>query len=227
MDKYKIHLYDLNRILQGQVPMSFYIEIIIRAVVLYLVVMIALRLMAKRMTLNLNRTELGALSTVAAAIGVPLQSPDRGLLPPIIIVGIVILMQRWINYRSAKSEKFERLVLGKITTLVQDGRLQPKEMKKVRISRERVFAELRVNELTNLGEVQRMYIEANGSFTLIKSPQPQPGLCIIPEWDTDFTNEKQKHNDLRVCGYCGSSKAPHMQQCPNCDHHNWVAAVGN
>jgi uncharacterized membrane protein YcaP (DUF421 family) len=226
MDKYKIHVYDINRILQGQVPMSFYIEIVVRAVVLYIIVIAALRLMGKRMTSNLNRTELGALSTVAAAIGVPLQTPDRGLLPPIIMVAIVILMQRWVNNRSSRNEKFEHLLLGKISPLVKDGYLITKEMKKVRISRERVFAELRVNELTNLGQVQRMYIEANGSFTFIKSNLPKPGLCILPEWDIEFNKEQQKDNSSLVCAYCGfPKKEQSVHNCPNCNKEVWTAAI--
>jgi uncharacterized membrane protein YcaP (DUF421 family) len=226
MEKYKIHLYDLNRILQGQVPTSFYIEVIIRAFAVYVILIVALRLMGKRMTTRLNRTELGALSTIAAAVGAPIQSPERGLIPAALIVGIVILLQRWVNGYSAKNQRFEELVLGKIHTLVQDGYLQLENMKKIRVSRERVFAQLRSSQITNLGQIQRMYMEANGSFTSIKSEEKKSGLSVIPEWDTEFLNEQQKDNSKVICSYCGFEKQnENIHQCPNCKKITWVAAT--
>jgi uncharacterized membrane protein YcaP (DUF421 family) len=181
--------------------------------------------MAKRMTARLNRTEIGALATIAAAVGAAIQSPERGLLPVILIVMIVILFQQWANSLSAKSQKFEEMALGKIGTLVQDGYLQLNQMKKVRISRERVFAELRLNELTNLGQVQRMYMEANGSFTLIKSEKGKSGLSVLPEWDEEFTREQKKDNNKTICGYCGFEKQhSNGPECPNCKKTIWTTA---
>ena len=226
MEKYKIHLYDLNRILQGHVPASFFIEVIIRAFAVYLLLIVALRLMGKRMTTRLNRTELGALSTIAAAVGAPIQSPERGLIPAALIVGIVILLQRWVNGYSAKNQRFEELVLGKIHTLVQDGYLQLQNMKKIRVSRERVFAQLRSSQITNLGQIQRMYMEANGSFTSIKNEEKKSGLSVIPEWDTEFLNEQQKDNSKVICSYCGFEKQnENIHQCPNCKKTTWITAT--
>lgn len=225
MQKYKIHLYDIQRILQGEVPASFFIEIIIRAFVIYLILVVALRLMSKRMTARLNRTELAALATIAAAAGAAIQSPERGLVPVILIIVIVILIQQWTNHRSAKSQRFEEATLGKIGTLVQDGYLQLKEMKKVRISRERVFSELRSNQLTNLGQVQRLYMEANGSFTFIKSQKEKSGLSVLPEWDEEFTSEQRKDGTKTVCAYCGFEKQNEdAHECPNCKKTSWTAA---
>jgi len=226
MDKYSIHLYDIRRILQGEVPLEFYIELLIRAVVVYLIIIGSFRLMGKRMSSRMTRNELAAVATLAAAIGIPLQTPDRGLLPGLLIAGIVVLVQRLVAARAARHERFERMTQGKISTLVQNACLQIDDMKECHMSRERIFSQLRSNNIRHLGEVQRLYLEANGSFTLIHHPQPVSGLCVLPEPDKDFIAEQPPDAGRQVCSYCGYGQRPAAAQaCPNCHHEEWVNAV--
>src|SRR4051794_17099270 len=73
----KIHPDDWLRILVGEVPATYFIELIIRAAVVYLILMVSMRLMGKRMSSQLSRNELAALVSLAAAVGIPMMSPDR------------------------------------------------------------------------------------------------------------------------------------------------------
>src|SRR5690554_4671633 len=81
MKSFEIHLNDLSRIIFGEVPPTFFLEIILRTFIVYLVLMVSMRLMGKRISSELQRNELAALVTLAAAIGVPMHEPTRGLLP--------------------------------------------------------------------------------------------------------------------------------------------------
>jgi uncharacterized membrane protein YcaP (DUF421 family) len=225
MEKYDIHLNDIMRILQGNVPWIFYLELVIRALAVYLIIIFSLRLMGKRMGKLLTRNELAAVSTLAAAIGIPLQSPDRGLLPGLLIAGIVILLQRGVAGISGKKEKFERLTQGRISTLVSDGVLQMDAMKECHLSRERIFSRLRGQNIRHLGEVQRLYQEANGSFTLITQPKPVAGLCVLPETDPAFISEQPVDPNKKTCNYCGHSQPQHTSECPNCHKEEWVDPI--
>jgi uncharacterized membrane protein YcaP (DUF421 family) len=226
MDKNAIHLYDLTRILQGEVPLEFYVELLIRGVAVYLILITSFRLMGKRMSSRMTRNELAAVATLAAAIGIPLQTPDRGLVPGLLIAAILILVQRGVAARAAKNEKFERTTQGKISTLVQDACLQMDDIKECHMSRERVFSQLRTSTIRHLGQVKRLYLEANGSFTVIKDPHPAPGLCILPETDKDFVAEQPMDKEKEVCGYCGYHQQEIVEQvCPNCNHQEWVKAI--
>src|SRR3954462_15615899 len=89
--------YDLYRILIGEVPWSFLIEVIFRTAFIFLILLISMRLLGKRMAGQLNKNELIALSTLAAAIGVPIQAPDRGLLPALLIATVVFVVGRMIS----------------------------------------------------------------------------------------------------------------------------------
>jgi hypothetical protein len=104
-------------------------------------------------------------------------------------------------------------------------------MKKVRISRERLFAQLRGENIVHLGMVKRLYMEANGAFTLIQNEEPTPGLMVLPDWDKEFVTEKLKPADVTVCKNCGPRKPAHVAplngsaKCPNCKANEWTQAV--
>jgi uncharacterized membrane protein YcaP (DUF421 family) len=225
MEKSDIHIGDIGRILVGNTPAEFFIEIIIRGIIVYIILMVALRLMGKRMALRLNRNELAAISTLAAAVGIPLFTPDRGVLPGLVIGAIVVLVQQVVAYAGRKSERFERLSQDKISTLVEDGRLQIAEMKKTRITREQLFAQLRTSKIIHLGEVKRVFLEANGAFTIVRNPKKQPGLPVLPDFDKEFLEEQTKVKDIVLCSYCGDDASPQQTSCPNCGKQETTKAI--
>jgi len=220
----EIRLDDLWRILIGEVPGSFFIEVIIRTAFIYLLLMVGMRLLGKRMAGQLNKIEMISLTTLAAAVGVPLQSPDRGLLPALIIAAIVVAGGRFISAMAFRSPRFEKLSQDELTVLVKDSVLQLNEMKRVKITRDRLFAFLRSNNIIHLGGVRRLYLEAGGFFTLVQDNDGRPGLIILPKWDTSFIRKLQKQN-VEVCAACGCSKPQNKQRCEFCHSSHWVSAA--
>jgi uncharacterized membrane protein YcaP (DUF421 family) len=224
----EIHLTDWLRILVGEVPASFYIELFIRASIVYLLLLVAIRFMGKRMSGQLSRTDLAAMVSLAGAIGVPLQSPDRGILPAIIIAVVVVAVARFIGARSIKSQSFEKLSQGNISVLVKDAVLDLEVMKEARMPRERLVAQLRSKSIKQLGSVKRFYMEAGGSFTLIEEEEPRPGLSILPRWDKDFQDRFKKHAEIKVCQSCGTTQKEPFDdktKCPHCGDNVWTEAV--
>lgn len=223
-----IHITDYMRIILGDVPWSFLIEVIIRIGFIYLLLMVSMRFMGKRMASTLSNSELAALVSLAAAVGVPMLAPERGMLPALIIAFIVVSIQRLISYYSYKSIKFEFVALGDISVLVKDGRMQLDVMKKNRVSPERLLAEFRSAGISNLGKVRRSYFEATGEFTNYIYENPRPGLCILPEWDESFRSEHQETVDTFACCNCGNTIEKERDKdwpCSNCGEQEWASAI--
>ncbi|GGH08880.1 DUF421 domain-containing protein [Mucilaginibacter phyllosphaerae] len=229
MNKQQIKLMDFRRIWLGDVPVEFYLELIIRALFVYLLLMVAMRLIGKRMSSRLGRTELVALVTLAATIGIPLTAPERGLLPPVIIAILVVIISRWIAAKAFKDQAFETFALGGISTLVNNGVMDLDTMKKVRLTRERLVSQLRQSGIKQLGEVKRLYMEANGGFTLIPNEKPSPGLFIIPRWDNELYRRFIRDDNRLTCENCGFTRQKpieqNKQQCKMCGHNTWTPAV--
>lgn len=222
-----IHINDWQRIFIGDVPGAFYLEVVLRIAVIYLILMVSMRLMGKRMASQLSRNEMISMVSLAAAIGVPLQSPDRGILAAVVIAIIVVSVQQLIAFLASKNQTLETLTQGDITPLIEDSHLNIVNMHKTGISRERAFAQLRNNSIRHLGEVKRLYFEAGGTFTLLKMHDPVAGLPILPVWDKEYQDEISTETQTLVCEHCGQAQPdiPTGSKCKNCGRSTFVNAV--
>jgi hypothetical protein len=229
MNSDPIKITDWLRILVGGVPVGFYIELIIRAAFVYILLMIAMRLLGKRMSSTLGRNEMVAMVTLAATIGIPLQAPDRGLLPALIIAIIVVVTGRWIAAKAFNDQRFEKTSQGNVSALVNDSVMDLTAMKSARLTRERLVAQLRSNGFKHLGQIKRLYMEANGEFSLVEWKEAKPGLFIIPRWDNELYGQFNRSDTLLACENCGNTKEkpfqPDETPCDKCGHQVWTPAV--
>jgi uncharacterized membrane protein YcaP (DUF421 family) len=224
----EISITDWLRVSMGEAPPSFLLETIIRVAFLYLMLLVAMRLMGNRMGGQLTRNEMIAMVSLAASVGVSILDPSRGLLPPIIIAGVVIMFQRFIAAKSVKDQEFESMVLDDINTVVKDGCFKLDSMVRTRITRERLLAELRSEGIDNLGKMQRVYLETNGAFTFRRYKEERVGLSTLPDLDTEIKNDQRKVPGQFACGSCGNivrSQQKPATKCPNCRHVEWEEAV--
>ncbi|UOQ77946.1 DUF421 domain-containing protein [Hymenobacter sp. 5516J-16] len=223
------HLFDPLRFFLGDVPWSFLLETLLRGAFLYGLLLLAMRLMGKRMGAQLSRNEMAALVSLAAAIGVPIQAPDRGLVPPLCITLLIVLGQRYIAAQTLRSKKFEEVSQDDIAIMVEDGCLNLDKMREVVLPQERLFAQLRSSSIDQLGEVKRLYMEANGDFTLLRQEPPQPGLTLIPDWDEEYIQQQKKAPGTFACLRCGhlerNQSAEPNHACPRCQQNRWTTAV--
>ncbi|WP_256009152.1 DUF421 domain-containing protein [Desertivirga xinjiangensis] len=229
MDKKDIKLGDIERILFGEAPPEFLLEVLIRTLVVFLALLVFLRLIGKRMGGVLTISELAVMLTLGAILSVPMQMPDRGILQGIVILIFVLLVQRGLNLLEFKHKKVEKLTQGDITVLVEDGMLNLKNMKRSRISKQQVFSELRKNEIYNLGTVKRMYHEACGLFSIYRYDEERPGLSVFPPADASKYDSMQKNgqSDLMTCCLCGYTKSDpdEADHCKSCDGNEWAKAI--
>ncbi|PSR57054.1 DUF421 domain-containing protein [Adhaeribacter arboris] len=223
-----IHITDYLRILLGEVPWSFLIEVIIRVTFIYLVLTLAMRIMGKRMASRMSRSEMTAMVALAASNGVAILAPDRGLLPVLIIAIVVVCFQKFIAWRTEANPHFEQLTSGDIDVLIKDGVLQLDCMQHSRMSQEQVFAQCRFEQIDNLGKVKRAYLEANGAVSILKADEKRPGLSILPQWDKEFRASQEPAPNTFACGNCGNvvpSKPPTQAPCSVCKENQWSEAV--
>jgi uncharacterized membrane protein YcaP (DUF421 family) len=222
----EIKLSDWTRIIFGETSPDFFVEVIIRTLVIFLLLIISMRLYGRRMAAQISRIELVALFSLAAAIGVPLQAPDRGLLPAFVIAIVVILVGRVVATLMFGNQKFEASVRDRLTIVINDGVFDLQKIKGTSLTTERLFAQLRSMSIRHLGEVKRLYFQSNGSFSLVKDENPSPGLSVLPAIDKDFINEQPKSEE-KVCKTCGNRRKNNGQAetCSNCGDTEWVPAI--
>ena len=228
MKKEEIHWADWHRILLGPAPLEFLLEVLLRTLIMYMVLLVILRLLGKRMGGQLTISELAVMLTLGAIISVPMQIPDRGILQGIMVLICALVFQRGINYLSVKNAKIEHVLQGMESEVVKDGEMLTDELTAMKISREQLIAVLRNQDIYNLGEVRRVYLEACGLFSVFKYAKPRPGLSLLPKDDEAAGTEFSVVNNILVCAQCGHpGKSEHETDAPcrNCNANNWIAAV--
>ena len=226
MKKEDIHLWDFKRILFGQAPPEFLLEVLIRSLIMYLFVIVITRLLGKRMNGQLTILEMSVMVMMGAILAVPMQVPDRGILQGVLLLISVLLLLRGVNLLGFKYSRFEKLLQGEGKMLVKDGVLHLPALNQTKISRQQLYAILRSRNILHLGKVKRCYIEACGLFSLYQEKTPKPGLSLLPKTDEEMFQQLHMTDQL-ACTNCGwiQDKQNVKTLCPNCGSENWTAAV--
>lgn len=228
MKKEEIFLSDWQRILLGNAPFEFMLEVFMRTVIIYLVLIIIMRLLGKRMNAQLTITELAVMIMLGGIVSVPMQIPERGLLHGVIVLICVLILHRSINWLAFKYRKAELVTQGDLQILVRDGLLDRDEMGDSRLSREQLFANLRAQNIQHLGQVKRVYLEADGQFSIYKQNPPKPGLSVLPEKDPALHQNEPQDDNMKACLQCGNTEPEEKTKdeiCTRCGCGDWTYAV--
>jgi uncharacterized membrane protein YcaP (DUF421 family) len=228
MKEDEVQAWDWDRILFGQTPAVFIIEVFIRTLFIYLLLLVILRLLGKRMDGQLTLTEMAVMVTFGAIVAVPMQLPDKGLLSGIIALVYALIFQRGLNWLTVKNKALEDITQGTLSILVKDGLIQLNEMQKARISKQHLFTELRGQKIYNLGKVKRLYFEACGMMNPYLEHADKPGLPVLPSDELDLVKEHTHVDDSNfACKNCGyvTPAASRNAPCANCGKTEWIEAI--
>lgn len=228
MKKDDINPGDWPRILFGEAPLEFLVEVFIRTTIVYLVLLIIVRMMGKRMSGQLTIAELSIMVTMGAIVAPAMQIPQLGVLMGIMILVCALVFQKGINWAEFKSHKFEEVSQGKVSTLVEDGIIRLDYMNEAKVSRQQLFSTLRSEKVFNLGEVSRVYLEACGIFSIYKKEEPVAGLQIFPSKDQGINSfDQELCNGQIACTICGNvaDESQIYQSCEVCNSINWISAT--
>lgn len=143
MDKEDIQLSDWERILIGNNPWGFMLEVFVRTLIIYLCLMIVMRLLGKRMNAQLTIMDLAVMLTLGAIASMPMQSFDRGILPGIVLLICILIFHQVATRLIYKKRPVEVITQGKVTLVVKEGVIDPTQLKRMRISKEQIFSILR------------------------------------------------------------------------------------
>lgn len=100
-------------------------------------------------------------------------------------------------------------------------------MKRTGITRERVFLQLLNQSIRQLGEVKRLYFEAEVTFSTVKNYDIEPGLPILPISYKEYQENVSENSDELVCEQCGwmLTGEHNSEPCRNCGNKTDINAV--
>lgn len=141
--------------------------LVIRTVILYFTVILALRIMGKRQLGELQPSELVVAIMISDLASVPMQSIDIPLLAGIIPVFTLIVAEVIMSFASMKSKLIRRLLSGKASLVIYKGKIMTDELKKIRFNMSDLMEELRINGYHNIEDVDTAIVETSGKLSII------------------------------------------------------------
>ena len=146
----------------------------IRTFVLYIIVLIAVSIMGKSELSKMSPFQLVIVFMIAELAAMPIDDPSTSLIHGVMAIFTLMLLQVLISFLSIKSEKFKNLVSGKPSILIEKGKLNIKELKKLRITSTDLLEQLRLANCPSLSDVEYAIMEANGQLTVIPKAEQKP-----------------------------------------------------
>ena len=142
----------------------------VRAIMVYILVLIVMRLMGKREIGQLQPFELVISIMIADLASIPMTDPGvpifNGLVP---ILGL-LAMHLLITVLNIKSVNLRKITCGKPTILVYRGKIDEEALKKERFTISELQERLRGKDVFNLGDVEFAILETNGEVSVITKP---------------------------------------------------------
>lgn len=217
----------MQRLLIGDGPWAFLVEVIPRAAIMYAMLLVAMRMMGKRLAAQMSIIELAVILMLGAAIGVPIQVSSQGILPAAIVLVTVAVLQRLSAQAGLRWPKFGVVEQGGVTILVKDGCIQLDALKRSLISREMLASELRGANVAHLGQLRRVYLEASGVISIVWKKDPPPGLTVRPDMDESLLDAigADGYFSCWNCGLTVKCRDGPGERCEACGSERWESAV--
>lgn len=148
--------------------------IFFRALVLYLVVVLFIRLMGKRQIGQLQPFELVITLMVADLVATPMQDIGVPIIEGIIPMFALFAIHSLISVLMLKIAPLRLLFCGKPSVLIERGIVHEKELRALNISLPELLEELRANGVCDVCDVYRAMLETNGAISILLNKDAQP-----------------------------------------------------
>ncbi|MBO0358841.1 DUF421 domain-containing protein [Hymenobacter sp. BT186] len=221
--------FDWNRIFfSEESPPLFLLEVVLRCVITYLLVLGALRVTGRRGVRQLSIFELSIILALGSAAGDAMFYHDVALLHVVVVFVVVTVLYLLFNRLTEKYPHFSDWLEGAPVLLVENGEINMVNFNKQNLTQKEMFGELRQRQVEHLGQVRRVYIEATGNFSafFFEDDDVRPGLPIYPEGLIQPPHRAEAAG-LHACAQCGHVKElpAGPAQCPVCQNDTWLATI--
>lgn len=157
--------------------------VFIRAIILYIFVVIVMRIMGKRQIGELQPFELVIAIMMSELAAVPMQDTGIPLINGIIPILTLMILEIFISFLTLKFQVMRKIVCGTPSLLIKNGKILEEEMQKQRFNITDLMEELRMAGYFNITDIEYAILETNGMLSIIpkisKTPVTKEDLSII------------------------------------------------
>lgn len=148
--------------------------VFLRTIILYIVVIIAMRVMGKRQIGELQPSEFVVTILISELAAIPMQDNGipvtNGIVPILTLIACEIFLSAFTVY----SLRARKVISGTPSVLIANGVINQEEMRRLRFTIDDLMEELRLCGFMSVGEVAWAVLETNGKLSVFPTSENKP-----------------------------------------------------
>lgn len=146
----------------------------VRALILYLTLIAAVRLLGKRQISQLEPSEFVVAMLLADLASIPMQDSSLPLLAGLVPIATVVGLELVLSWLIMKSVPLRRFLCGKPVILIDNGRILQENLRRTRVTLDELLGHLRQKDVLNVATVQYAILETDGTLSVFLYPDQKP-----------------------------------------------------
>ena len=142
----------------------------LRTILLYLVLLSAIRFMGKRQIGQMEASEFVVAMLVADLAAIPMQDVAIPLYTGLIPILTVLAAELILAGLCLRSIRFRRILCGKPVILIENGRVLQNNLRRTRVTIDELMGHLREKDILEIRTVQYAILETNGNLSVFPYP---------------------------------------------------------
>ena len=150
------------------IPTHSVLEMVVRGSIGYLALFLILRFVMKRQSSTIGIADILVIVVIADAAQNGFSNEYRSITEGVVLVLTIVFWDTTLNWLSYRFKFLERLLASAPLPLIENGRLNRRNMRREFITEDELRSHLRQEGLRDFSEVEAAYLEANGEISVIK-----------------------------------------------------------
>ena len=167
-----------------------YIKLVMRMSFFYIFIIFIYRIMGKREVGQLSIIDLIVSILIAELVAISVEDLKVSIMYSVIPIICLVLFEIILSYINLKSSKIRDILDGKPVFIINNGKINFKEMIKNNYTLDDLLSQMREKSYRSIDEIEYAILENNGKLSIFpfnkrKSPFPMPIIidgCI--QYDT-------------------------------------------
>ena len=147
---------------------DFMLIVFFRAIILYVIVFLVIRLMGKKELSKVQPFEFAIIILISELASAPMSSRGISIFDGIIPIVTLLITYIIFTWFVRSSNKVEEVVCGKVVVIIQDGKIVEKEFSKHQYTIPDLMSQLREKDVFKIQDVKCAMVENNGNISVVK-----------------------------------------------------------
>ena len=143
-------------------------EFVLRATIIYVLVLILLRISGKKQIGELSPIDLVLLLILSETVQNAMTAGDDSVTAGIILASTLVGLSYMTDRLAFRSKKIERLIEGDPVVLIHNGKINQKNMNKEKVTQSELKESLRKHEVLEIADVRYAILETDGKISVIR-----------------------------------------------------------